>query len=93
MRVLLRDMKHGKIKLVAESLDDLWHLQHIVEPGDIVVSSTWRRERKKSDKTRPERLEKRRVTLSLRVEKVEFYKHANRLKILGIIVDGEDIGR
>jgi len=86
-------MKHGKIKLVAESLDDLWHLQHIVEPGDIVVSSTWRRERKKSDKTRPERLEKRRVTLSLRVEKVEFYKHANRLKILGIIVDGEDIGR
>ncbi len=93
MRILLKNLRHGKIKLAAESLDDLWHLQHVVEPGDIITSSTWRRERRKSDKTRPERLEKRRVILSLKVEKAEFYKHANLLKILGTIVDGEDIGK
>jgi len=92
MRILFKDLRHGKIKLTVESLDDLWHLRHLVEPGDTVISSTWRREQEAGDKLRPERPEKRRVTLSIRVEKVEFHKHANRLRILGTIVGGEDVG-
>ena len=90
-RVIYKDLKHGKIKLAVETLDDLWHLQHLVEPGDIAMSSTWRRAREVKDKLRPERLEKRRVTLSIKVGGVEFHKHANRLRLLGTIVSGPDI--
>ncbi|MDI6642573.1 MAG: mRNA surveillance protein pelota [Candidatus Hodarchaeaceae archaeon] len=93
MRVIHKDLKHGRIKLAVETLDDLWHLQHLVEPGDIAMASTWRRERETGDKLRPERLEKRRVTLSIRVESVEFHKHANRLRLLGTIIEGPDMGK
>ena len=93
MRVIHKDLRHGKIKLVVETLDDLWHLQHLVEPGDIATSLTWRREREVEEKLRPERLEKRRVTLSIRIGSVEFHKHANQLRLLGMIVEGPDIGK
>ncbi|MDI6884341.1 MAG: mRNA surveillance protein pelota [Hadesarchaea archaeon] len=93
MRVIFKDLRHGKIKLAVETLDDLWHLQHLVGPGDTAMSSTWRRERETGDKLRPERLEKRRVTLSIQVESVEFHKHANRLRLLGTIIEGPDMGK
>ncbi|MFH1821092.1 MAG: mRNA surveillance protein pelota [Methanobacteriota archaeon] len=93
MRVVHKDMKHGKIKLAVETLDDLWHLQHIVFPGDAVTSTTWRREQESGDKIRPERLEKKQVTLSVKVEEVEFHKHTNRMRILGTIIEGPDIGK
>ena len=93
MRVVYKDLRRGKIKLTVESLDDLWHLQHLVEPGDIATAQTWRREREAEDKLRPERREKRRVTLSIQVETVEFYEHANRLHLLGTILEGPDVGK
>lgn len=93
MRVVHRDLRHDKIKLVVETLDDLWHLQHLVEAGDIATSLTWRRERENKDKIRPERLEKRRVKLSIKVESVEFHRHTNRLRLLGTIVNGPDVGK
>jgi protein pelota len=92
-RVIYKDLKHGKIKLAVETLDDLWHIQHLVEPGDIAMSSTWRREREARDKIRPERLEKRRVTISIHVESVEFHRHSNCLRLLGTIVAGPDMGK
>ncbi len=93
LRVIQKDMKHGKIKLCVETLDDLWHLQHLVRSGDIVTSLTWRREQEPDNKLRPERLKKKRVTLSVKVEGIEFHKYANRLRILGAIVHGPDIGK
>lgn len=93
LRVIHKDLKHGKIKLAVETLDDLWHLQHLVVSDNIVTSSTWRREQEPGDKLRPERLEKRRVTLSIKVGGVEFHKHTNCIRILGTIVEGPDMGK
>ena len=93
LRVIHKDLRHGKIKLAVETLDDLWHLQHIVTQGDTVTSTTWRREQESGDKIRPERLEKKQVTLSIKVEGVEFHKHANRMRILGSIIEGPDMGK
>jgi len=92
MRVLHRDPRSGEIKLRVENPDDLWHLHNLVVPGDRVRASTYRREESKTDKVRPERAEKVRVTLTLQVEKVEFHKFSNRLRIHGTIVDGIDAG-
>jgi protein pelota len=94
MRVLHRDSKSGEIRLRIENPDDLWHLCNLVVPGDRVRASTYRREEVKTDKVRPERAEKVRVTLTLQVEKVEFQAFSDRLRISGVIVEGpQDLGR
>lgn len=43
MRIVYQDNKRGIIEVVPETLDDLWHLSHIIEPGDLVSSKTTRR--------------------------------------------------
>jgi protein pelota len=94
MRVLHRDPKTGEIKLRVENPDDLWHLHNLVLPGDHVRASTYRREDVKSDKVRPERGEKVRVTLTIRVDGVEFQAFSDRIRISGVIVEGpQDLGR
>jgi len=94
MRVLHRDPKMGEIKVRVENADDLWHLHNLVLPGDSVRASTYRREEVKTDKVRPERGEKVRVTLTIRVEGVEFQPFSDRLRLTGVIVEGpQDLGR
>lgn len=94
MRVLHRDPKTGEIKIRIENPDDLWHLHNLVVPGELVRASTYRREEAKADKIRPERMEKVRVTLTIRVEKVEFQAFSDRLRLTGVIVGGpQDLGQ
>ncbi len=94
MRVLHRDPKTGEIKVRVENADDLWHLHNLILPGDLVRASTYRREDVKADKVRPERGEKVRVTLTIRVEGVDFQAFSDRLRITGVIVEGpQDLGR
>ncbi|WP_292410387.1 MULTISPECIES: mRNA surveillance protein pelota [unclassified Methanoculleus] len=81
----------GEIRLFAETLDDLWHLSHLVGPGDLVFATTFRSVEAATDKLRPEKAEKRPVRLGIRVEKVEFHQHTNRLRIGGVIESGVDV--
>lgn len=43
MKIINQDTKEGIIEVVPETLDDLWHLSHIVEAGDNASSKTTRR--------------------------------------------------
>ncbi len=97
MRVVEENLKkssrgvEGEIKLIPESLDDLWHLRYIIEPGDVVFSLT-KRVSESGDKIRSDK-EMVTVRLGVEVEKIEFHKFANRLRISGKIVGGvEDSG-
>jgi len=83
---------NGEIRLFPESVDDLWHLQHLVAPGDLVFATTFRSVDTASDKLRPEKVEKRPVRLGVRIERVEFSEHGIRLRLSGIIEHGIDIG-
>ncbi|MCX6688299.1 MAG: mRNA surveillance protein pelota [Methanoregula sp.] len=83
---------YGEIRLFPESIDDLWHLQHLVSPGDLVFATTFRSVDAATDKIRPEKVEKRPVRLGIRVEKVEFSLHGIRLRITGLIEHGVDAG-
>ena len=94
MRVLKKDLREGEIKLRVESMDDVWHLHNLVLPGDLVRAVTFRREEPKADKLRPERMEKRRLYLGIRVQDVEFHPFSDRLRISGVIEEGEmDLGQ
>jgi protein pelota len=80
----------GKISLIPESLDDLWHLKHVIEAGDFVYSVTYRRIETATDKVRPDKADKKPVRLGIRTEDVEFHKFSRRLRIKGIIEEGPD---
>jgi protein pelota len=82
----------GEVQLLPESIDDLWHLQHLIAPGDLVFATTFRSVDTASDKIRPEKVEKRPVRLGIRIERVEFSEHGVRLRLSGIIEHGIDIG-
>jgi len=84
--------RFGEIGLFPESVDDLWHLRHLINPGDLVFATTFRSVDAASDKIRPEKVEKRLVRLGIRVERVEFSEHGIRLRLSGLIEQGTDTG-
>jgi protein pelota len=82
----------GEIRLLPESIDDLWHLRHLIAPGDLVFATTFRSVDAASDKIRPEKIGKRPVRLGIRVGRLEFSGHGIRLRLAGIIEHGVDTG-
>jgi len=94
MRILERDLRSGNVRVALETDEDIWHLYNVLEVGDLLTASTTRREEKSADKLRAERAEKKRMTLGIRMEKIEFSDEDLRLKVLGIIETGpQDIGQ
>lgn len=82
------------MRLRVDTLDDLWHLHELVAPGDEGTALTWRTadvDRKESE--RAGKAEKRAMTLTVRVESVEWDAYSNRLRLLGPIIAGpQDVG-
>ncbi|MGI0100125.1 MAG: mRNA surveillance protein pelota [Candidatus Micrarchaeaceae archaeon] len=77
----------GSLKLRVDTLDDLWTVQRIVFPNDMVKSESERKfKSSESDKG-----ELKKVVVTLRVEKTELDKDAVRLRILGKIIDGKPL--
>jgi protein pelota len=90
MQVTSREQRaegRERVTLVPESLDDLWHLSHVVEPGDRVAGDTTRRIQRNDDDLRDTGGEREHMWVELEVEGVEFAKFANRLRVSGVIVD------
>lgn len=93
MKILHQDARNSEIKLMPQNIDDLWHLSNLIDRGDMVFATTYRRKEEQSDKLRSERMEKVRMRLGIRVEKVEFHESDDRLRILGRIESGpQDVG-
>ena len=88
MRIADRMQAEGdreRLTVVPESLDDLWHLSHIVEPGDRVAGDTTRRIQRNDDQLRDTGGEREHLWVELAVDTVEFARFANRLRVGGVI--------
>jgi len=93
MKVVFKDLKHGEIKLIAENLDDIWHLYNIVDNGDLIRAVTFRTDEQKDDKIRSKKAEKKRMKLGIRVSEIKFHEFSDRLRIHGTIEEGpQDLG-
>ncbi|MFZ2472574.1 MAG: mRNA surveillance protein pelota [Methanothrix sp.] len=94
MRVLKKNLRGdvGEIALLPESLDDLWHLQHLISRGDLVFALTHRKVPAIADKARPEKMERKTVRLGVKIEDIEFHMYSNWLRLHGIIKSGMDVG-
>jgi protein pelota len=88
MRIVDRQRVEGgreRLTVVPESLDDLWHLTYVVEPGDSVAGDTTRRIQRNDEDLRDTGGEREHLWVELEVDEVEFAKFANRLRISGVI--------
>jgi len=93
MKIIFKDPKQGEIKLIAENLDDIWHLYNIIEEGDLIRAVMFRTDEQKDDKIRSKKAEKKRMKLGIRVEKINFHEFSDRLRIHGKIEEGpQDLG-
>jgi protein pelota len=81
------ESRRERITVVPESLDDLWHLTYILEPGDLVSGDTTRRIQRNDDKMRDTGGKREPMWIQIEVTDVEFAKFANRLRVGGEIVD------
>jgi protein pelota len=90
MKVLLQDLKHNKIKLLTENIDDLWHLYNLISPGDKATAKTSRAVKQEKKGERPKEARRKAVTLTIQVDKTSFDRVMNRLRINGIIVESPE---
>jgi protein pelota len=82
MKIIHIDQKSGEIKLRTDNLDDLWHLEKVIESGDHAESKSLRTYRVGTKE------EKKPVTIRIEVERSEFSDSRNHLRLLGKIVSG-----
>jgi len=88
MKILLKNLKQGIIKLAVESNDDLWYLTQLISPDDFVSGRTFRKIKVVEDAPAV----KKHVFLKVSVEKLDF--SPSLLRVSGRIVEGpEDVPR
>lgn len=86
MRIQLLDPKNKIIKAVPEVLDDLWHLEQVIEPGDFVSGSSDRKIKGKDEQQKSERIK---LFLKIEAETIEFHPFSGVLRVNGIILEGK----
>ena len=91
MKIINEDEKEGTVEVFPETLDDLWHLSHIIEIGDNASSKTTRRiQDNTGDKLRSDRGVKKTFILDLDVENVSFHLFTGKLRLTGTITRGPE---
>ncbi len=92
MKLISKNYKNNFVRAKIENLDDLWYLTYIIESGDVLKSVTQRKIKLGGEEERSTKVIKKTVVLAIEVNKVEFAKYSNVLRVSGIIKDGpEDI--
>ncbi|MEK6917086.1 MAG: mRNA surveillance protein pelota [Nanoarchaeota archaeon] len=90
MKLIKRDYKKNFVRAKIESLDDLWYLTYIIEKSDILKASTYRKIKLGGDDDRNTKIIRKPVTLAIEVDKIEFSKYSNVLRVSGNIKEGPD---
>lgn len=71
--------------VISEDADDLFSLRRIVEGGDYVIADSTRLIKQVGEYARPDKGERIKVRLSIRVENISFDQSIDRLRISGVI--------
>jgi protein pelota len=74
--------KERFIKLLPETLDDLWHLEQVIETDDIVSGITDRKIKGKDDNQKSQRVT---LFVAIKVETVVFHEYSSVLKLNGTV--------
>lgn len=88
MDIIKQDFKKGIVKLRITDQDDLWYLSHLIDIGDFVRGTTTRKI--KIGDNDNAKVVKKKVTLTIETEKVEYIPDNQILRINGKITDGPE---
>lgn len=86
MQIIADNTRNGELVILVEHLDDLWVLYNTIQPGDRIKGRTVRRVVLREGDTG----ERRPMTLTINVQKIEFHEFSNALRVLGTILEGPD---
>lgn len=86
MRILKIDSEKGFLHIIPEIEDDLWHLERVIEKGDLVSGTADRKIKPKEAGEKPRRVK---LSVTLEVDSVEFHRFSGRLRVSGKIVEGK----
>jgi protein pelota len=86
MKVLKIDKKEKEIICIPDTLDDLWHLEKIIDKNDTVYGSV---DRKIKPKKEGEKAERIKLFVELQVEEAHFQEFSENLRINGLILGGK----
>lgn len=90
MKILKMNLKKGFVKVLPETLDDLWHLYNIIYKNDEVHARTTREVKVEKDLGRPKEGKRVSVFLGVKVDKVIWDRSLNRLRIQGIVCEAPE---
>lgn len=90
--MIIRDSKHSeKSKAIsAEDLDDLFTLRRIIEINDTIITDTTRSIKQKSEFSRPDKGERVKIRILLRIETIKFDGTVDRIRIGGTILNSDN---
>ncbi|MBN2457589.1 mRNA surveillance protein pelota [Candidatus Woesearchaeota archaeon] len=92
MKIISKDIKKGFVKIQVQNLDDLWYLSQIIDQGDLIKGTTFRKIRIGDKDDRNTNVVRKKVFLEIRAEKIEFHKYSDILRVSGKITQGpEDV--
>ncbi|AAT42774.1 pelota family protein [Picrophilus oshimae] len=86
------DEKLETTEILIETQDDLWYIKNILNPGDIIEGIAYRRLEKRNDLERSKSTERIPIKVKIKIENLDFQPFTDKIKILGIIIDGDFSG-
>jgi protein pelota len=83
MKILMKNLKKGLVRLVPTTLEDLWHIYNLIYKGDRIKAKTTREVKIDSQYSRPQKGKRVSVNLILRVQHVDWDRTLSRLRVHG----------
>ena len=92
MKLIYSNLRKGEVRILTQFIDDLWYLSTIIEPKDLIEGKTLRKMKAVSNDEKSREATKIPLFIRIEVEKVEFSKYSNVLRVSGLIKEApEDI--
>ncbi len=90
MQIIKKHLKQGEITVKVNNPEDLWYLEQAIDADDSVTGRTERKIRIGDEDERKKRITRKKVFLEVRVEKTEFHKYSDTLRISGVVEQGPE---
>lgn len=90
--MIVRDSKHSEKSkaIIPEDLDDLFTLRRIIEINDNIITDTTRSIKQRSEFSRPDKGERVKIRILLRIETIKFDGTVDRIRIGGTILNSDN---
>ena len=91
MKITEKNLVKGFVKVVPDSVDDLWHLYNVIYKGDEVYAYSSRAIKSDQEYSRPKSGERVSAFMGVTVESVSWDKFLGKLRVHGLICHAPEI--